>query len=198
MTMRRFMWIFVAIGIASLLMAAAGKWLLQWPDQPVGLWTGIGAGYLAGAMLFLLVPRWWREHCDEMYAMPASRRYMRAMWPIMIAYSLLLFASIWWIKRGIDSTVLRALVAVLPALPLFALMRVGLRYLRETDEFQRRIEIESIGFSAVLVSLLYFAGGLLQKAKVIHLDTAMVMIWVFPLTMLVYAIAKFLTVRRYR
>ena len=46
MTLRRWMWIFVGIGLASLALAAAGHWLLAWPDDAVGLWCGIGAGYL--------------------------------------------------------------------------------------------------------------------------------------------------------
>ena len=120
------------------------------------------------------------------------------MWPILIGYSLILFFSGWMIKRGVEPIPLRALVALLPVVPLAFLLRIGLRYLRETDELQRRIEIEAIGISALLVSLLYFAGGLLQQAKVISLDAGAVMIWVFPLLMLFYGIAKFFAVRRYR
>ncbi len=198
MTHRRFMWIFAAIALGAFALALAGRFLLHWPDHVVGMWAGIGAGYLLGAALFLLMPRWWREHCDEMYAQPAARRYMRALWPLMIGYSLALFASVWLLKRGIDSTALRAMLALLPAIPLALLLPVGMRYLREIDELQRRIETEAIGFAAVLVSLLYFAGGMLQKAKVIALDAGMAMIWVFPMTMLVYAVAKYIAVRRYR
>ena len=198
MTMSRFMWIFVAIGAGALLLAGAGQWLLHWDRGGVQTWLGIGAGYLLGALLFLLMPRWWREHCDELYAQPAGRRYIRALWPIMIGYSLTLFGSIWLIKRGIESMPLRALIAVVPALAIAALMWAGLRYLREIDELQRRIETEAIAASALLVSFVYFAGGLLQKAKVIAVPSADAMIWVFPMLMLAYAIAKFIAVRRYR
>ena len=198
MTMRRFMWIFAAIALGAFALALAGRFLLHWPDHVVGMWAGIGAGYLLGAALFLLMPRWWREHCDDEYARPAGRRYIRAMWPILIAYSLILFFSGWMIKRGIESIPLRALVALLPVLPLLLLLRIALRYLRETDELQRRIEIEAIGIAALLVSLVYFGGGLLQQAKVISLNAGVVMIWVFPLIMVFYAIAKFFAVRRYR
>ena len=195
--MRRWMWIFVAIGLAALALAAAGRWWLQWPQDAVGLWAGIGAGYLFGALLFLLVPRWWRQHCDDMYAQPAGKRYIRALWPIMIAYSISVFLSFWLIKRGIEWAPLRALVAVLPALALVFLMRAALRYLREIDELQRRIETEAIGIASLLVSLLYFAGGLLQKAKVVDIDSAAAMIWVFPLLCAVYGIAKMVLTRRY-
>lgn len=196
--MRRFMWIFFGIGLFGLLLSALGQFVLHWPSDMIRMWVGIGIGYLLGGALFLLMPRWWREHCDDQYAQPAGRRYIRAMWPVMISYSLLLCFSIWMLKRGIEPTALRALVALTPVLPLLFLFGVALRYLREVDELQRRIEIEAIGIASLLVSFVYFAGGLLQKAKVISLDAAVVMIWVFPLIMLFYAIAKFLAVRRYR
>ena len=197
MTLRRWMWIFVAIGVFSLALAAAGHWLLHWPRDLVVTWLGIGGGYLVGAALFVLMPRWWREHCDEMYASNASRRYLRASWPAMIAYALVLFASLRWIRAGIDSVPLRAAVAILPLLPLLFFVRAALRYLREVDELQRRIETESIGIASLLVALLYFAGGLLEKAKVVELDGGAVMIWVFPLLCGVYGIAKMALTKRY-
>lgn len=197
MTMRRFMWIFATISVSALALAAAGRWLLQWPEEVVGMWTGIAAGYLLGALVLLLVPRWWRTHCDEMYAQPASRRYMRAMWPIMAGYALTLFASVWLIKRGIESIPLRSAVALLPLVALGLFMRAALRYLREVDELQRRIETEAIGIASLLVSLVYFGGGLLEKAKVVDVDAGVAMIWVFPLLCLVYGFAKIVLTRRY-
>lgn len=198
MTMQRIMWIFCGIGIAALLLALIGHFVLDWGNDGVGVWTGIGAGYLLAGVLMRLMPRWWRDHCDEEYARPAGRRYVRALWPLLIGYSLILFFSGWMLKRGIDSLALRALVALLPVLPLLLLIRIALRYLRETDELQRRIEIEAIGIASLLVSMLYFGGGLLVQAKVLSLNTGAVMIWVFPLIMLFYSIAKFFAVRRYR
>lgn len=133
-----------------------------------------------------------------MYAQPAGRRYLRALWPIMVGYTLALFASIMLIRRGIDSVPLRALVAVAPAFALVLLMRAALRYLREIDELQRRIETEAIGIASLLVSVLYFAAGLLQKAKVVEVDAATAMIWVFPLLCATYGIAKMLLTRRFQ
>ena len=197
MTMRRFMWIFAAIGLGALALAGAGRFLLAWPDGVVGMWTGIGAGYLLGAALFLLMPRWWRSHCDDMYAQPAGRRYLRALWPALALYSVTLFASIFLIRRGIESVPLRGLVAVMPVLPIGWMMLAALRYLREVDELQRRIETEAIGIASLLVSLLYFAGGMLEKAEVIRMDAGVAMIWVFPLLCGTYGIAKMILTRRY-
>lgn len=198
MTMRHFMWIFVAIALGAFALAAAGRFLLAWPDGVVGMWTGIGAGYLLGAGLFLLMPRWWRQHCDDMYAQPAGRRYIRALWPALVLYSLTLFASIWSIRQGIESRPLRGLVAVLPVLPIAWMMHAALRYLREIDELQRRIETEAIGIASLLVALLYFAGGMLEKAEVIAMDAGIAMIWVFPMLCGIYGIAKMILTRRYQ
>ena len=191
MTMRRFMWIFVTIGLGSLALAGAGRFLLAWPDRMVGMWTGIGAGYLLGASLFLLMPRWWKSHCAEMFAQPAGRRYLRARWPALVA-------SIWWIRLGIESLPLRGLVAVLPVLPIAWMMHAALRYLREIDELQRRIETEAIGAASLLVALVYFAGGMLEKAEVIGMDAGVAMIWVFPMLCGLYGIAKMVLTRRYQ
>ena len=195
--MRRFAQIFFGIGLFGLALGAAGHWLLAWPKGAVHAWLGIGAGYLLCAVGMLLVPRWWRQHCDDMYAQPAGRRYIRALWPALIGYSLALFLSLWLLRRGIDPLPLRALVAVLPVLPLALMMRAALRYLREIDELQRRIETEAIGIASLLVSLLFFAGGLLQKAQVFDVDAGVAMIWVFPLLCAIYGIAKMILTRRY-
>ncbi len=197
MTLRRFMWIFLVVALGAAALAIAGRWSLQWPDSVVGMWTGIAAGYLLGALMFLLLPRWWRTHCDEMYSQPASRRYQRALWPIMAGYVVSLFLSVWLIKQGIASVPLRAVVALLPVVAIALFMRAALRYLREIDELQRRIETESIGIASLLIALVYFGGGLLEKAKVLALDAGVVMIWVFPLLCLVYGIAKMRLTKRY-
>ena len=44
MTLRRWMWGFVLIALGSLALAAAGHWWLQWPDNAVQTWLGIGCG----------------------------------------------------------------------------------------------------------------------------------------------------------
>ena len=98
---------------------------------------------------------------------------------------------------GLAYRFLAAAIAVTPALAIVLLMRAALRYLREIDELQRRIETEAIGAASLLVSVLYFAGGLLEKAKVLHFDAAAAMIWVFPLLMLFYGGAKYIFTRRY-
>ena len=90
MTIRRIMWIFLGIGAGALLLAACGQFLLHWKRELVGSWAGIGVAYLLCGLLMRLLPRWWKEYCDDEYARPAGRRYMRALWPILIGYALVL------------------------------------------------------------------------------------------------------------
>ena len=54
MTLRRFMWIFVGIALFCFALAGAGRWWLQWPAGPVRTWMGVGAGYVAGALLLVI------------------------------------------------------------------------------------------------------------------------------------------------
>ena len=68
------------------------------------------------------------------------------------------------------------------------------------DNYRTLFQDYGIGryaFNSLLVSVLYFAGGLLQKAKVIDIDGAVAMIWVFPLLCLIYGVAKMILTRRY-
>ena len=163
-----------------------------------GFVTGLAFG-LAGMWLgFRLMPRWWRAQCDEEMQTRVSREYRRSVMTAMTIYALLLFASIGWLKRGIEPLPLRAVVAILPVLPIVWVMRAFLRYLRGIDELQRRIELEGVGVAALLVSLAYLTAGFLQQAKVIDIPSGVAMIWVFPLVCLGYAAGKFMAVRRYR
>lgn len=198
MTSRRVAAIHAGIASACLMMAVAahGRW--WWSLGASSAWLGIGAGFACAALALLLMPPSWRQQCDELSAQPAGRRYQRALWPIMACYVASLLASIALIKHGIASLPLRALVAVAPALTIVMLLRAALRYWRDVDELQRRIETEAIGIASLLVALAYFAGGLLQKAQVVAIDAGAAMIWVFPALVLVYGITKMIVAGRYR
>ena len=110
----------------------------------------------------------------------------------------------WWLARGRSRRLawlrvpLRALVALLPVPPIALVMHAFLRYLRQVDEFQRRIELEAIGVGALVVSMLYVVAAFLQIGKVIDVPASAAMIWVFPSMCIGYGLGKFLAHRRYR
>lgn len=181
-----------ALGCLLLALAIALSWLLPLPDLVQGLLYGIAIGCLLLGLLRSRLP----DPCDS--APPAlRRRYLREFVPAMVGYVVLLFISMWLLKR-VDEPALRAMVALLPVLPIVLVVRAIMRYIRDADELQRQIEVEALSMAAALVSLLYMAGGFLQLAKVIDIPAGVAMIWVLPLVCLVYGLAKIAVMRRFR
>ena len=86
----------------------------------------------------------------------------------------------------------------LPVAPVVLVVRALIRYIRDADELQRQIELESVSLATALVSMLYLAGGFLQMAKVIDIPSGAAMFWVFPLVCLSYGLVKTVVARRFR
>lgn len=161
------------------------------PEFASGLLYGMATGCVLGALIRWRMP----EPCDT--STPAlRRRYMREFLPAMALYVVALCISIWLLKR-VDHVALRALVALLPVPPVAFALRAMMRYIRDADELQRRIEVEAVSIATACISLGYLAAGLLQQAKVIQLRADAAMIWVFPLVCLAYGLAKTAVARRY-
>lgn len=189
---------FSSRGLAAAAVATGAAGIaLRWqvPGQ-----AAAAAGYallvLALALAFAALLRLGRaDVCGD--ALPAlRRRYMRELLGSMGAYVAVLFASAWLLKR-VDEPLLRALLAIAPVPPIAFALRAMVRYIRDTDEMQRRIELEAVSIAAAFVSMLYMTGGFLQSAKVIDVPSAAAMIWVFPLVCFSYGVAKALVARRY-
>jgi len=161
-------------------------------DTTRGLLYGLAAGCALGAVL----RRWMPDPCDTA-PVALRRRYLREFLPPMVGYMLALWLSL-VLLRQIEAEWLRALVALLPLPPIAFAMRAIVRYIRDTDELQRQIELEAVSIATALVSMLYLAGGFLQSAKVINVAASSAMIWVFPLVCLVYGLAKIAVSRRFR
>ena len=179
--------------IALGLMAFASSRLLPGvPGMVVGILYGIALGLAFGALMRRSLP----EPCDT--APPAlRRRYARELMLAMGAYVVVLFVSVWLLKQ-VEEPALRALLALAPVPPIALALRAMVRYIRDTDEMQQRIELEAVCIATAFVCLLYMAGGFLQAAKVIDIAAAAAMIWLFPLVCFSYGLAKLAVARRYR
>lgn len=186
---------------AGMLIAAAGFTLVAsalWLWQPMGVQSrvagslfGIALGLAVAALLRRMMP----DGCD---AAPAKlrKRYTREVMLAMAGYVVLLMLSILLLKR-VEDGLLRALIALLPVPPMMLVLRAMIRYIRDADELQQRIELEAVSFATAFISLLYLTGGFLQSAKVIDVPSNVAMIWVFPLVCLSYGLAKAVVARRY-
>lgn len=166
-----------------------------WPvtDTASGFLFGIAAGCCFAGLLRWRMP----DACDT--GTPALRsRYLREFMPAMAGYVVTLFLSVWLLKQGVTEPGLRALIALLPVPAIGLALRAIIRYIRDVDELQQRIELEAISFAAAFVSLVYIAGGFLQLAKVIDIPSGVAMIWVFPLICASYGLAKIVVARRFQ
>lgn len=183
--------------LAAIMAAGISATLLQrMPDSPGPMLAGIFAGLAMSLLFALVLRRLLPDACDT--APPLLRkRYTREMMVAMGGYMALLFASIWLLKH-VENAGLRALVALLPVPPIALMLRAMIRYIRDVDELQQRIELQAVSFATAFVSLLYLSGGLLQTARVVAVPAAAAMIWVFPLVCLSYGLAKVVVARRYR
>ncbi|WP_233263122.1 hypothetical protein [Cognatiluteimonas profundi] len=182
------------MAVAGTLMLAAAVGLprvLALSDTLQGLLYGLAVGLLLVAALRSRMP----DDCAT--GTPAlRRRYLREFMPPMLGYVVALFLSLWLLKQ-IESAWLRGIVALLPLPPIALAMRAIVRYIRDADELQRRIELEAVSIATALVSLLYLAGGFLQFARVIEIGAGIAMLWLFPLVCFTYGVAKVAVTRRY-
>lgn len=161
-------------------------------STPVSLLTGMAVG-----ALFLALVLWFRPGDPGAGAPPAlTRRYRREFVPAMVAY---VGVMLFWrrLLGGFDAVWLRVLVALLPALLVLLVVRAMARYVRDSDELQRRIELESVGIAAALVGSGYMVASFLQNAQLIDVSATTAMLWVLPALCLVYGITKLLIARRY-
>jgi len=182
--------------LALAIVCGAASWAavrFDWPltDHVRGMLGGFGVAGIFAALLL-----WWSpETCDAVRP-GLARRYYRELAAPMVAYVVVML--VW--KRLLDLVgdgTLRVLVALLPAAIVLWMMRVVVRYVRQSDEMQRRIELESIAIAAMLVSSAYMAAGFLQTAKLIDVPAKVAMLWVFPMLCMAYGVVKVVIARRY-
>lgn len=129
-----------------------------------------------------------------------EKKYNHRVFVTMSIYCVLLFASTLALRGfAADWPVWsKAILAIIPVVPVAFFCKAYVTYLNECDELMRRIELEAIGLSTVVVGLLYLSLGFLGRANVIALDGITVAVWVFPLLCGFYGITKWFAARRYQ
>lgn len=182
----------LCIGLALLLAGVAGHWLWRLDDYWFGLLMGCGTGALIAAVMM-----WWTPGSLRDSAPPAlARRYYREFFPPMAVYVVVMM--VWkHLLDAVDARWLRLLIALLPALLVVLVIRAMARYVRDSDELQRRIELESVAIAAGLVCGGYMTAGFLQSAGLIAVPAVVAMLWVFPALCATYGFTKIVIARRY-
>ena len=188
---RRALWA-LALSLACLAVGGLSQWQV-WglPDRINGFIVGMGIGGLFAAALL-----WFTPDMSDAVPKKLARRYQRE---VSVAMGIYVLVMLFW-KQALglfEATWLRVLVALFPALLVCWVMRAFVRYVRDSDEMQRRIELESCSISAMLVAAAYLGAGFLQSAKLIQVPATIALIGVFPLLCLIYGVTKIVVTRRY-
>ena len=124
-----------------------------------------------------------------------TRRYRRELQTAMGAYVIVML-TVWPLVRTTDSRALRVLICAAPLLPLALTLRAILRHVRDSDELQRRLHLEALAISALVVSFASMSAGFLVAARVITLDGT-VLLWVFPALAALFGVLRGLVAWRY-
>jgi hypothetical protein len=108
--------------------------------------------------------------------------------------------SVWLLKGVIDDapTRGRAVIGLLPVVPIVHAIRELLRRVRASDERQRRIDLEVLTIVALEVGLACLILGFLVSAQVLEIKGSSVLIWIFPALSVTYLLARVHAQRHYR
>lgn len=125
----------------------------------------------------------------------SQRQYeWRTLAAVALLSGFMLFT--WPLLRTTTSLPLKLLLALAPAVSMIYLISLAARRIRASDEFEQRTHLIALGFAAAVASALGLAGGFLSASGVVRLDGSILM-WVFPVIMWSYAIARWFILRRY-
>lgn len=118
----------------------------------------------------------------------------------MIAMSvyIALLLLVWPLARETAALPLKILCALAPVVPLLYLIALMARRILQSDELEQRTHLIGLGVATAAVSVFSIVGGFLAASHVITQDVAaIVLLWVFPVLVLAYSIARARAARRY-
>jgi hypothetical protein len=122
-----------------------------------------------------------------------DRRLMFAM-----AIYVAVFLAVWPQARGAADAWIKTICALVPVLPLGYVIWLIAQRVLHSDELEQRTHLIGIGVAAAVVALVSIVAGFLAAAGLLSLDTtAVVLVWIFPLLLLIYGAARSVAARRY-
>jgi len=122
----------------------------------------------------------------------ANRRYVLQLVVCMLAYVAVLVPAMWLLNHGIEGA-LKVAVAIAPVVPVAFVFLAVLRYFAATDEFQRRLMVESLAIAGGITALLAVTYGFLENAGLPYLSTW----WTYTAFMAAWLIARLFVSRTY-
>lgn len=124
---------------------------------------------------------------------PPLRRYVFGVCSSILLYAIALVASLSWLQSN-PPLPWKYFIAVLPVLPALWMPIAVTQFVREIDELQKLIVLESLAFAFAATAVLTFTYGFLQNAGL----PAVGWIWVWPVMAICWLAGAALSWRRYR
>ncbi len=125
----------------------------------------------------------------------SQKQYERRVLVAMAVYSGFMLL-VWPLVRTATSVPLKVLLALAPVVPMCYVIGLLARRIRASDELEQRTHLIALGVATAVIGALSLLGGFLSIAGVLKLDGS-VLIWVFPVMMLTYGVARWQVSRRY-
>lgn len=123
-----------------------------------------------------------------------DKNYIGQMILGAILYIAVTAASVGILKYYVlDGLGLRTLIALAPMVPVFWIGNNIVKYTRQQDELQQRIQLDAVVFSAVVTALLTSAYGFMEGVGYPELDT----VWIMPMLAVFWVVGQILSRRRY-
>ena len=130
-------------------------------------------------------------------ARTAHRTYDLRIMLAMTVYVVVLLV-VWPLAKAANEPLPKIAYALTPVLPLLYAIWIMAQRVLESDELEQRTHLIGIGVAAAAVSIVGIVSGFLAAADALTLEaTALVLLWIFPLMMLVYGAVRGYAARRY-
>lgn len=124
----------------------------------------------------------------------SRRKYNLQVLAIMAVYVALMFLE-WPLVKKTDDLVLRTVLALLPVVPVAAVIALAARMVMRGDELQQRIQIIALSVAVGVVSVASLVGAFLVSAQIWQVGGD-VLFWVFPALCAVYGVMHVALTRR--
>lgn len=178
-------------GLFSMGTMLAGFVCLVLSGFEFGVMLVVGLLLVIGAMGLQM---WGIHHSPE--ARRVDRRYAREFFVAMVGY-MLIMTLVWPQIDHVGSVWLKVVIALLPMIPTLFAARAIARRIRDSDELQRRVQLEAAAIAGLVVGMFTFCIGFLQVAGVLPAFKGdMFLVW--PLMCGVWGVAFWWAKRRYR
>ena len=123
-----------------------------------------------------------------------NKRYFKELTLSIVAYAVILIVVILLVDGPFVESNLRFFLIVLPMIPVIFTVRAIMRYLSDTDEMEREIQLKSLAISLAGTAFITFTYGFLERVGLPKIS----MFSVWPLIAILWVGARFYLNRQYQ